>query len=46
MVTARLIGANIGGAMAVMFGTPAVVVLAVGAAVNGIRLLSGKHSVP
>ena len=38
MITAPVIGANIGGAMAVMFGTPAVVVLVVVAAVNGLRM--------
>lgn len=38
VITAPVIGANIGGAMAVMFGTPVVVVLVVVAAVNGLRM--------
>jgi len=38
VITAPVIGANIGGAMAVMFGTPVVVVLVVVAAVNGLRI--------
>lgn len=41
MITAPVIGANIGGGLAVMFGTPALLVLVVVAGVNSIRLRGG-----